>query len=75
MKVGVLFFLSLSLKIYGNWSENLYPGYVIYYCGKNMIKICNGDLCRKHSKINGDLRYISVYINGDLRYTFGRKVE
>lgn len=75
MKDGVLFFLSLSLKIYGNWSENLYPGYVIYYGGKNMIKTCNGDLRRKHSKMNGDLRCISVYMNGDLRYTFGRKVE
>ncbi len=40
-----------------------------------MIKTCNGDLRRKHSKMNGDLRYISVYMNGDLRYTFGRKVE
>lgn len=69
------YFLSLSLKIYGNWSENLYPGYVIYYSGKNTIKTCNGDLYGKYSKMNGDLRYISVYMNGDLRYTFGRKVE
>lgn len=72
---GCAVFLSLSLKIYRNWSENLYPGYVIYYSGKNTIKTCNGDLYGKYSKMNGDLRYISVYMNGDLRYTFGRKVE
>ena len=44
---GCAVFLSLSLKIYRNWSENLYPGYVICYIGKNTIKTYNGDLRRK----------------------------
>ena len=61
---GCAVFLSLSLKIYRNWSENLYPGYVICYSGKNTIKT-----------YNGDLRNNRVYMNGDLRYTFDGKVE